>query len=87
MKSVSQSVRVFISYRSQDPDKSLAEDFYKALEAAGHQPFMAAKSIRLGENWPQRVDQELEQADYFLLLLSEKSVDLLQKSRLGYYED
>jgi hypothetical protein len=74
MKSVSQSVRVFISYRSQDPDKSLAEDFYKALEAAGHQPFMAAKSIRLGENWPQRVDQELEQADYFLLLLSEKSV-------------
>lgn len=74
MKSVSQSTRVFISYRSQDPDKSLAEEFYKALEAAGHQPFMAAKSIRLGENWPQRIDQELERADYFLLLLSEKSV-------------
>lgn len=35
---------------------------------------MAAASIRLGENWPQRIDEELERADYFLLLLSEKSV-------------
>ncbi len=70
----SQSTRVFISYRSQAPDSSLAEEFYTALKAAGYQPFMAAKSIRLGENWPQRIDQELEQADYFLLLLSEKSV-------------
>jgi hypothetical protein len=74
MQSTSQSARVFISYRSQDPDKSLAEDFYQAIDAAKHQPFMAAKSIRLGENWPQRIDEELEQADYFVLLLSEKSV-------------
>ena len=50
-----QSARVFISYRSQDPDATLAKEFFE-------------------ENWPQRIDQELEQADYFLLLLSEKSV-------------
>lgn len=74
LESPSEQTRVFISYRSQDPDKSLAEDFYEALKAAGNQPFMAAKSIRLGENWPQRIDEELERADYFVLLLSEKSV-------------
>jgi AAA-like domain/TIR domain len=66
-------VRVFISYRSQDPDQSLAKDFYAALQAAGHDVFMAAESIRLGDNWAQRIDTELERSDYFLLLLSVQS--------------
>ncbi|HEY9604449.1 MAG TPA: AAA-like domain-containing protein, partial [Allocoleopsis sp.] len=74
MESASRSARVFISYRSQDPDLSLAKEFYEALKAAGHQPFMAGASIRLGQKWPQRIDEELERADYFLLLLSAKSV-------------
>ncbi|MBD1867249.1 AAA-like domain-containing protein [Cyanobacteria bacterium FACHB-471] len=67
------SAKVFISYRSQDPDMSLARQFYDALKGAGHQAFMAGENIRLGENWAQRVDAELEQCDYFLLLLSEQS--------------
>src|SRR5689334_11120012 len=74
MESASSSARVFISYRSQDPDLSLAKEFYEALKALGHQPFMAGASIRLGQKWPQRIDEELERADYFLLLLSAKSV-------------
>jgi serine/threonine-protein kinase len=68
-----QRARVFISYRSQDPDLTLAQQFYEALKAAGHEAFMAGESIRLGENWPERIDRELERCDYFLLLLSEKS--------------
>ncbi|HEY9603513.1 MAG TPA: AAA-like domain-containing protein, partial [Allocoleopsis sp.] len=68
-----QSAKVFISYRSRDPDLSLAQQFYEALKASGHQPFMAGASIRLGENWPERIDRELEQCDYFLLLLSPQS--------------
>jgi|GEM_PF-274124 len=67
------TARVFISYRSQEPDRSLAQQFHKTLEAAGHQAFMAGESIRLGETWPQRIDAELKQCDYFLLLLSELS--------------
>ncbi|WP_346291513.1 AAA-like domain-containing protein [Sphaerothrix gracilis] len=67
------SARVFISYRSQPPDSELAEEFYQALKAAGHEVFMAAESIRLGDNWSQRIDRELEQCDYFVLLLSPKS--------------
>ena len=67
--------RVFISYRSEDPDLSLAQNFYEAVQAAGHQAFMAGESIRLGENWAQRIDRELERCDYFLLLLSPKSAN------------
>lgn len=65
--------RVFISYRSQEPDISLAQDFHDHLKAAGHAPFMAAESIDWGENWVDRIDQELKRCDCFLLLLSEHS--------------
>ena len=65
--------RVFISYRTQEPDKSLAQTFHKHLKEAGHEPFMAAESITWGENWVERIDQELKSCDYFLLLLSEQS--------------
>lgn len=34
---------------------------------------MAAESIRLGKNWSEEIDRELEQCDYFLLLLSPQS--------------
>ncbi|AUB36436.1 putative ATPase, archaeal AAA+ ATPase superfamily [Nostoc flagelliforme CCNUN1] len=73
MPAASKSARFFISYRSQDPDLSLAHNFYEALKAAGHKAFMAGESIRLGEKWPQRIDQELKLCDYFLLLLSKRS--------------
>ena len=69
----SKRTRVFISYRSQDPDLSVAQYFYENLKAAGHDVFMAGESIRLGEKWTHRIDKELEQCDYFLLLLSPKS--------------
>ncbi|MDX2215666.1 MAG: toll/interleukin-1 receptor domain-containing protein [Oculatellaceae cyanobacterium bins.114] len=62
-----------MSYRSQEPDQGLAQQFYDALKTAGHEAFMAGESIRLGENWAERVDAELEQCDFFLLLLSEQS--------------
>lgn len=67
------TARVFISYRSQSPDRELAQQFFQALTAAGHEAFMAGESIRLGETWPVRIDTELERSDYFLLLLSEQS--------------
>lgn len=65
--------RIFISYRDQSPDRELAQQFYSTLAAAGHNPFMAGTSIQLGETWAQRIRQELEQSDYFLLLLSSQS--------------
>ncbi len=65
--------RVFISYRNRDPDTAIAEGFFDALEQASMAAFMAGKSIRLGENWAQRIDDELRACDYFLVLLSEQS--------------
>ena len=67
------TARIFLSYRSQAPDLALAQEFHQALIAAGYQIFMAGENIRLGENWPQRINRELEQCDYFLLFLSEQS--------------
>ena len=72
---LSQSKRVYISYHSQDPDLSLAQTFYEKLNEAGHQPFMAGESIDVGQNWAKRIDRELEQCDYFLLLLSPQSAN------------
>ncbi|MCU0548074.1 MAG: AAA-like domain-containing protein [Leptolyngbya sp. Prado105] len=72
-KATLSQVKVFISYRSQDPDMSLAQEFHHGLEEAGYSTFMAGESIRLGEDWAKRIDAELLQCDYFLLLLSERS--------------
>ncbi|MEO1396244.1 MAG: AAA-like domain-containing protein [Cyanobacteria bacterium J06634_5] len=66
--------QIFISYRNEEPDLSLAGDLHKALTAAGHFVFMSAESIDWGENWVDRIDQELKRCDYFLLLLSEQSI-------------
>ena len=65
--------RVFISYRSEDPDRGLAQFFFDQLKGNGHIPFMAAESIELGEGWSERIDRELEACDFFLLLLSPQS--------------
>jgi class 3 adenylate cyclase len=65
--------KVFVSYRVAEPDLSLAHEFYRALSDRGYEAFMAGESLRLGQNWAQRIETELQQCDYFLLLLSEQS--------------
>ena len=73
MKPSTRSTKVFISYHTQEPDITLARQFYDALKKAGHEPFMAKESIQWGEKWSERIDRELQRCEYFLLLLSEKS--------------
>ncbi len=68
------SKQVFISYRDCSPDKDLAQTLYTSLKAAGHTPFMAAESIKIGEAWQARITEELHQCDCLLLLLSPLSV-------------
>ncbi|NEQ53234.1 MAG: TIR domain-containing protein [Leptolyngbya sp. SIO3F4] len=65
--------QIFISYRTAEPDLSLARELHQALTTAGHSVFMAAESLDWGENWVDRIDQELKRCDYFVLLLSEQS--------------
>lgn len=64
---------VFISYRTSEPDLSLARKFGAGISQAGVSVFMAAESIRWGDDWPARIDAALAACDIFLLLLSQES--------------
>ncbi|NJK68434.1 MAG: TIR domain-containing protein [Microcoleus sp. CSU_2_2] len=67
--------RVFISYCRQEPDSSLAVELTEGIKAAGHQVFTAnIGPVCLDQNsdkhWLSEIDTQLEQCEYFLLLLS-----------------
>ncbi len=68
--------RVFISHRAQEPDFRVAAQLCEAIKAAGHQAFMATVGANppgyhtLEKDWLSQIDVELQQCDYFLLLLS-----------------
>lgn len=68
--------RVFISYWVQEPDLTLAMQLAEALRNSGYQPFMATVGLYpencsiLEADWIAQIDEQLQQCDYFLLLLS-----------------
>jgi class 3 adenylate cyclase len=65
--------RVYLSYREQVPDVKLAHQLNAAMTAAGHSVFMAGESAHFSSHWAQRIETELQECDYFLLLLSAQS--------------
>lgn len=65
----SRSVKVFISYRSAEPDRELGKQLEMALSAIGHTVFSTENSIKLGDNWFDRINFFLKECDYLLLLL------------------
>jgi transcriptional regulator with XRE-family HTH domain len=65
----SRSVKVFVSYRSAEPDRELGVQLEAALSAIGHTVFTTENSIRLGDNWFDRINFFLQECDYLLLLL------------------
>ncbi len=67
------SAKIFISDRASDETASLARELSQALKAAGHQTFTAAETGQVGKNWPLRSGEELQQADCFIVLLSEQA--------------
>ena len=66
---------VFISYRHLEPDSKIANQFFKGIVEADHEAFLASDSIDLGDDWADKIRDALENCDYFLLLLSEKSLE------------
>lgn len=67
--------KIFISTSHQNPDMRIAKDFETKLKALGHKVFLAESDINVGEDWLDRLDIELEECDYFLLLLSKNSLE------------
>ncbi|NJS11389.1 MAG: TIR domain-containing protein [Microcoleus sp. CSU_2_2] len=65
----SRSVKVFVSYRSAQAERELGVQLATALSAIGHTVFTTENSIRLGDNWFDRINFFLQECDYLLLLL------------------
>ena len=65
----SRSIKIFISYHNAEPDRELGKQLEIALSAIGHTVFTTENSIKLGDNWFNRINFFLKECDYLLLLL------------------
>ena len=84
-KSDFQHFRVFISYSSEDYEEAIR--IYNILKNANMHCFLASEEIKLGENWNERIFEELIKADVFIFLLSEsykKSFCCNQEASIGF---
>ncbi len=68
----SNRTRVFIAYAIEDAEK--VDALYRDLEARGYSPWMDRKRLLPGQNWPQRIQEAIENADYFIACFSKNSV-------------
>jgi len=66
--------RFFLSYRHGGTDQQLAEQLHQRLEAAGHDVSWDV-DLRAGDDWARLLRSRIEQADFFVPLLSRESVD------------
>src|SRR5262245_14009021 len=65
--------RIFISYKHHvEPDEPLARALHQALSV--HHDVFLDQTTPVGTRWGERIDIELRQADFLLVLLSAESV-------------
>jgi hypothetical protein len=64
---------VFISYARED--NAPAERLYDALKLRGAVPWIDSRDLVAGENWKRAITLEIRRADYFIALLSSRSVN------------
>ena len=65
--------KIFISYSFKKPDLDIANRFSEELKKK-YKIFLASESIRLGDTWAVEVDKALKDCDYFLIFISERSM-------------
>jgi hypothetical protein len=67
--------KVFISYkRNVEPDEPLALYLYHLLEERRHAVFID-RTMKIGVEWSQEIEAQIETSDFLLVLLSKASVD------------
>jgi hypothetical protein len=66
-------LRIFIAYAVED--FALAERLYGALEARGYEPWLDRRRLLPGQNWPRRIQDAIESADFFIPCFSQNSVN------------
>jgi hypothetical protein len=64
--------RIFIAYAVEDAPT--ADRLYAALEARGYDPWLDRRKLLPGQNWPQRIEEAIEGADFFVACFSRNSV-------------
>lgn len=65
--------RVFIAYVSEDA--ACVRRLYDGLVAEGFNPWMDARNLLPGQNWPRAIENAIETSDFFVPCFSTKSVD------------
>jgi hypothetical protein len=74
VKKLGPSKRIFISYRHDAAaDQQLAHDLDKALQGEGHEVFTDAR-LRVGTDWADEISKRIEWCNFFVVLLSARSV-------------
>jgi hypothetical protein len=64
--------KVFVSYAKEND--VLAETVFGALQEAGIDPWLDADRLRGGDNWDERIQEELRGVDYVLVLVTPELV-------------
>lgn len=64
--------RLFISYRHTEPDMRLAHELYTRLSQ--HHEVFIDKKILVGADWAKQINDEIERADFLIVLLSAYSI-------------
>jgi hypothetical protein len=64
--------RVFIAYAVED--RAPAEKLYNALEAWGCAPWMDRRKLLPGQDWPRRIQEAIDNSDFFIACFSSRSV-------------
>ncbi len=70
---------VFISYATEDYDT--AKRLYDDLKQNGTDPWLDRENLLAGQNWRDEISRVIRKSDYFLVLVSSKSV-----SKKGYVQ-
>lgn len=67
--------RIFISYAHNALDRAAAHRLYHSLRASGKRPWLDEEDLLPGEDWARRVRDEIRQCQFFLALLSTRSLN------------
>jgi len=67
------SAQIFLAYVKED--QAAVERLYDALEAEGFSPWMDARKLLPGQNWPRAIETAIETSDFFVACFSTNSVD------------
>ena len=66
------SKSIFLSYAREDENK--ASKVYDVLNNRGHKPWMDKRELVAGQDWKLEIRKAIERSQYFVALLSKKSV-------------